>query len=262
MGVGAYITKDDVAANYGSDSPVRRQPAPFSSRGPREDGALQAGGRRARRGGLDDADVADRPARGRHVHPAAGLLDAQRHVDGLAAGGRRGGAADQRGQAGRHARAAPAQLRQALNSSARFIDRYRVRAGQRPDQRRHGLGPAEDQHQDGRHHLVACRCTRCSAGSSATPAVGQGIYDREGVSAGSSYTRTYTFTRTSGPSQPMNYKLRWVGNDGTFSSDNQVQLRLNEPATLDVRVNPRAAGSIRRSSRWKAARRTGSRTRP
>ena len=36
------------------------------------------------------------------------------------------------------------------------------------------------------------------SGFLATPGIGQGIYDREGVTVGQSYTRTYTFTRTSG----------------------------------------------------------------
>ncbi len=36
------------------------------------------------------------------------------------------------------------------------------------------------------------------SGFLATPGFGQGIYDREGVTAGQSYTRQYTFTRSSG----------------------------------------------------------------
>ena len=40
------------------------------------------------------------------------------------------------------------------------------------------------------------------AASSPRPGRGQGIYDREGVDAGTTYTRTYTFTRTSGGGRP------------------------------------------------------------
>ena len=47
----------------------------------------------------------------------------------------------------------------------------------------------------------------------AKPGVGVGIYDREGVSPGDSYTRTYTFTRTSGPASPSSYGISWTGND-------------------------------------------------
>src|SRR6185503_7517547 len=84
------------------------------------------------------------------------------------------------------------------------------------------------------------------SGFLATPGLGQGIYDREGVTAGASYTRQYTFTRTSGPGGPtgITYNLSWLGNDGTFSTGavTTVSLRKNVPATLDVTVNPATAG--------------------
>jgi hypothetical protein len=76
----------------------------------------------------------------------------------------------------------------------------------------------------------------------AEPGFGRGIYDREGVNLGQRYTRTYTFTRTSGPTRPMLYHLRWVGNDGTFSSQNNVLLRLNVPTTVPVHINPWSTG--------------------
>ena len=50
----------------------------------------------------------------------------------------------------------------------------------------------------------------------ATPNVGVGIHDREGVVLGAKYTRTYTLTRTTGPAKPIKYDVQWVGNDGTF----------------------------------------------
>ena len=74
------------------------------------------------------------------------------------------------------------------------------------------------------------------------PGFGPGIYDREGVTLGQRYTRTYTFTRTSGPNRPVLYHLRWVGNDGTFDTQNNLLLRLNVPTTLNVRVNPMTTG--------------------
>ena len=76
----------------------------------------------------------------------------------------------------------------------------------------------------------------------ADPGHGPGIYDREGVVTGHRYTRTYTFTRTSGPNRPVLYHLDWVGNDGTFSTQNNVQLRPNVPTQVDVTVNPRTSG--------------------
>jgi hypothetical protein len=38
------------------------------------------------------------------------------------------------------------------------------------------------------------------------------------------------------------YHLRWVGNDGTFSTQNNVQLRPGVPTDVDVTVNPRTSG--------------------
>ena len=76
----------------------------------------------------------------------------------------------------------------------------------------------------------------------ADPGHGPGIYDREGVTAGQRYTRTYTFTRTSGPDRPVLYHLDWVGNDGTFSTQNNVLLRPNVPTDVDVTVNPQTSG--------------------
>ena len=77
----------------------------------------------------------------------------------------------------------------------------------------------------------------------ATPNVGVGIYDREGTLVGSDTTRTVTLTRTSGAGgKPVTYNLSWVGNDGTFSSQNSVALPLNTPVAVDVQVNPTSAG--------------------
>nr|MBA2362239.1 pre-peptidase C-terminal domain-containing protein [Chloroflexia bacterium] len=73
--------------------------------------------------------------------------------------------------------------------------------------------------------------------------VGKGIHDREGVKAGDSYIRTYTFTRTSGSSSAVTYNLSWVGNDGTFSSAGSISLPLNREVTLPVAINPTTAGS-------------------
>jgi hypothetical protein len=72
------------------------------------------------------------------------------------------------------------------------------------------------------------------------PGVGTGIYDREGVNAGESYTRTYTFTRNDGPGGAVTYNVGWVGNDGTFSAPSSISLGKGSPATLVVSVNPTA----------------------
>ena len=79
----------------------------------------------------------------------------------------------------------------------------------------------------------------------ATPDTGPGIHDREGVVLGQKYTRTFTITRTSGPSKTTAFNLRWLGNDGTFSArgnSGKVNLPLNQPVIVDVKVDPKTAG--------------------
>ena len=159
MGVGAYIHRDTWRRNYGSDSPVRRQPASVQL-------AWTGGGRRAQaadrgsgRGDLFGADVAERPARGRDVHPAARVRHVQRHVDGLTTGRRRRRLADQRRQAG----ASRARLRRGSAPHGVQLDRplhrplQRVRPGQRPDRRRQGLEAPEEGRRSGQHQVARGR---------------------------------------------------------------------------------------------------------
>jgi hypothetical protein len=82
----------------------------------------------------------------------------------------------------------------------------------------------------------------------ATPGVGVGIHDREGVILGTQYTRRYTITRTTGPSKQVKLDIRWLGNDGTFAVDpafnpNKVHLKLNQPTALDILVRPETPGA-------------------
>jgi hypothetical protein len=81
------------------------------------------------------------------------------------------------------------------------------------------------------------------SGFLATPGRGEGIYDREGVAAGDTLTRVYTFTRTSGGGGSRTYNVSWSGNDGTFASATTLALPLNTPTTLSVTVHPTAAGT-------------------
>jgi hypothetical protein len=80
------------------------------------------------------------------------------------------------------------------------------------------------------------------SGFFATPGYGAGIHDREGVVVGESYTRQYTFVRTSGSGGTKQYNLSWVDNDGTFSSAGTLALPKNRAVTLDVTVNAATSG--------------------
>ena len=128
----------------------------------------------------------------------------------------------------------PDQLRQAMNSSARFIDDYQayeqgnglIRVSQAWDLLKTNAKTVDISSSVAVHTVLS--------GFLATPGVGTGIYDREGVKAGDSYTRTYTLTRTNGGGGTKTYAVSWVGNDGTFSRATSVSLPLGKPVTFPV----------------------------
>jgi len=74
------------------------------------------------------------------------------------------------------------------------------------------------------------------------PNRGPGIYEREGWASGQTGRREITFTRTSGPSKPLRYRLNWTGDDGTFSSGGTISLPLNKPVRVPVTINPKTPG--------------------
>lgn len=241
VSVGSYISRATWQSNYGSDSAYSDNLHGFSSRGPREDGGFkpqvvapgsaisttptwQLGG----------------PVAGTYALPPGyamfnGTSMASPQTAG--AGALLISAAKQAG-----AQHQPAQIRQALTSSARFLDGYGAY------EQGNGLirvGAAWD--------LLRRNIKTTAIGSSvevntlldgflATPGRGVGIHDREGVAVGVSYTRQYTFTRTSGGGGGVTYNLSWVGNDGTFSSPSSITLAKGAPATLNVTVNPTTIG--------------------
>jgi hypothetical protein len=241
MAVGAYITKETWQRNYGSDANFVDNLHPFSSRGPSEDGGFKpnivAPG----------AAVSSAPMWQPGV-PVVGTYDlppGYQMMNGTSMAAPQGtGAAAlliSAAKANGRARTA-AQLRMAFNSTARFIPGYNaadqgnglIDVGRAWDLYRGNLEPVDITSRVEVHTLLSDFL--------ADPGHGTGIYDREGVTTGQSYTRTYTFTRTSGPNRPVLYHLRWVGNDGTFSTQNNVLLRPGVPTDVDVTVNPRTSG--------------------
>jgi len=74
------------------------------------------------------------------------------------------------------------------------------------------------------------------------PGRGPGVFEREGWSAGQTGERQIAFTRTSGPAPPMTYSLRWIGNDGTFTSQKTIALPLDRSVSLTVTINPKSSG--------------------
>ena len=77
----------------------------------------------------------------------------------------------------------------------------------------------------------------------ATPNEGVGIYERDGWTAGDRGERTVTFTRTSGPKDPMTFTVSWVGNDSaTYSAPHSVTLPLNTPVAMTIAIAPSTFG--------------------
>lgn len=240
MSIGAYITDDTYLADYGARLYEDDNLHYFSSRGPREDGGFKPN---IVAPGAAISSIPMWQPQGclAQACPVGyALFNGTSMASPMAAGG---GAllVSAAKQAG--VQHQPAQLRQAINSSARFLTgRYHA------FEQGNGLmnvGAAWE--------LLATNIKTANISSSvsvhtvlsgflATPGVGVGINDREGVAAGDSYTRTYTLTRTSGPGGTRTYNLTWIGNDGTFSSAASLALPKNVAVTLAVTINPASSG--------------------
>jgi hypothetical protein len=241
--VGSYITRATWLANYGSDPLNDKGLHPFSSRGPREDGGFKpdiiAPGAaisttpRWQPGG---------PVTGTYtLPPGYAMLNGTSMAAPQAAGA--GALLISAYKATFGSRPTAAALRSAIRSSAAYqpqLGAYeqgtglfavtaawdQLRAGQRPNA-----------------ITASVPVSTVLSGQLATPNVGVGIHDREGVTLGKKYNRTYTLTRTSGAAKPVPHVVRWVGNDGTFNSRTKVNLPLNEPVDFAVQVNPSSPGA-------------------
>ena len=246
VSVGSYITDESWRKNYGSDSTHPDNMHGFSSRGPREDGGFKPNVV------APGSAISTTPV-WQVGGPVAGTYDlppgyAMFNGTSMASPQTAGAiallisASEANGN-----QKQPAQLRQALYSSARFVDPGRIGAYEQGnglidvdaawDLLKTNLKPVE---------IVSSVPVKTAITQFlATPNVGQGIHDREGVVAGGApYTRTYTFTRTRGGGGNKTYNLSWVGNDGTFSLPaTSISLGLNSPRTLVVGINPATAGA-------------------
>jgi subtilisin family serine protease len=244
MGMGAYLTDATMFADYGVNVGYPDNLHTFSSRGPREDGGFKPSAV-APGAAISTTPLWQQLPGIQHTPPlppgytlANGTSMASPQTAGV--GALLVSAAKQAG-----VQHQPDQIRQALMSSARYLDPARFQAY---DQ---GAGLIDV---NAAWELLATNLTPVTITSSvevdsvlsgvlATPGVGQGIYDREGVSVGESYTRTYTFVRSDGPGGSRTYNLTWVDNDGTFSTAGSITLPKGAARTLNVTVHPTTAGA-------------------
>jgi subtilisin family serine protease len=241
MALGSYITRASWQRNYGSDVTGEEHLHGFSSRGPREDGGfkpnLVAPGSATSttptwQPGQPTAGVMTLP-------PGYGMFNGTSMAAPQAAGAAALLVSAARARGVQHA---AAQLRQAINSSARFIPGYGAY------EQGNGLLNVDRAWNLLQANIQVTNITSsvpvntALSGLLATPGVGVGIHDREGVRAGDRYTRDYTFIRHSGPANPVTYRVNWVGNDGTFSSPASITLRRGFATKLRVHINPRSVG--------------------
>ena len=250
MSVAAYASKATWIANYGSDSEFVDNIQGYSSRGPREDGGfkpqISAPGSAISTVPVWEPTALTGGCLAQTCPPGFAMFNGTSMASPQAAGAAAllVSAAKQAG-----VQKQPDQLREALNSSARFIVRTPASAPQiGAYEQGNGLidvGAAWNLLKQNLKTVDISSSVPVNtllSGFLATPGVGTGIYDREGVTTGQSYTRTYTFVRNSGGGGATTYNLSWVGNDGTFSSAGSIALAKGQPKDLAVTINPATSG--------------------
>ncbi|MER7926923.1 S8 family serine peptidase [Streptomyces sp. NPDC096057] len=246
ISVGASISKQTWAANYGSQVATSYQLLPFSSRGPREDGGftptLVAPGAaiNTTQTWLPGSPV---PEAGYTLPAGYSMLQGTSMASPQAAGASALllSAAKQR-----HLALTPATLRTALTSTADHIKGVQAYA--------EGAGlinivDAWKSIKDGatsHEYTVKAPVDTAIDYALKTPGFGTGLYDREGgLKAGAKKTYDITLTRTTGADKAVRHELHFGNNAGdTFRivGPDEVRLPLNQPVTVKVQATPRSSG--------------------
>ncbi|MET9567169.1 S8 family serine peptidase [Streptomyces tauricus] len=246
ISVGASISKETWAANYGSQVSKKYAMLPFSSRGPREDGGftptLTAPGAaiNTTQTWFPGGPVAEA---GYSLPPGYSMLQGTSMASPQAAGASALllSAAKQKGLD-----LTPAKLRTALTSTADHISGTQAYA--------EGAGlidieDAWDSIRDGataHDYLVKAPVDTAIDFALKTPGFGTGLYDREGgIKVGQKKTYDVTLTRTTGANRAVKHELHLKNNQGsTFRivGGDKVLLPLFKPVTVKVEAKPGSAG--------------------
>ncbi|RKN37635.1 S8 family serine peptidase [Streptomyces hoynatensis] len=246
VSVGATISRETWAANYGSEVRTAYAMLPFSSAGPRDDGGFQptisapGAAINAVPTWLPGGPVAEA---GYDLPPGYAMLQGT----SMAAPQATGAAALLLSAAGqRGIDLSPADLRTALTSSADPI-----RGVQAHEQ---GAGLIDTaaawrlitQGATAHEYTVQAPVDQAMSDYLETPGVGTGVYDRESApGVGERENYEVTLTRTTGPDRPVRHRLELVNNDDhTFrlSGSGSVSLPLNQPVTVTVQARPQSLG--------------------
>lgn len=246
ISVGASISKETWAANYGSGVTKKYDMLPFSSRGPREDGGftptLTAPGAsiNSTQTWLPGSPVAEA---GYSLPAGYSMLQGTSMASPQAAGATALllSAAKQK-----HIELPPADLRTALTSTATQIKGVPAHA--------QGAGlidiidawkQIKKQGDPAHEYTVRAPVDTAIDFALKDPGFGTGLYDREGgLKAGQQKSYDVTVTRTTGPDKKVEHKLSWKYNDGTFklTGPKTVSLPLGKPVTVKVQAKPGSAG--------------------
>ncbi|WP_369036190.1 S8 family serine peptidase [Streptomyces adonidis] len=246
ISVGASISKETWASNYGSIVKKSYAMMPFSSRGPREDGGftptITAPGAaiNTTQTWLPGSPV----AQAGYTLPAGySMLQGTSMASPQAAGASALllSAAKEKGIA-----LSPANLRTALTSTADHI------SGVQAYEEGSGLIDIVDAWKAIKSGATAHDYTVKAPVDTAidfalkTPGFGTGLYDREGgLKAGVKKSYEITVTRTSGPAKAVRHELSFENNAGdTFKivGKPEVKLELNKPVTVKVAAKSATAG--------------------
>ncbi|MER5744115.1 S8 family serine peptidase [Streptomyces sp. NPDC002225] len=246
ISVGASISKETWAANYGSNVTKKYDMLPFSSRGPREDGGfapiLTAPGAaiNTTQTWLPGGPVKEA---GYSLPAGYSMLQGTSMASPQAAGATALllSAAKQK-----HIELPPADLRTALTSSATHIKDVPAHA--------QGAGLInivdawkliKKQGAPANEFSVKAPVDTVLSSYLKTPGFGTGLYDRDGgLKVGQKKSYDVTLTRTTGADKDVKHKLSWKNNDGTFklTGPASVALPLGKPVTVKVQAQPRTVG--------------------